>query len=368
MKLAVTAVPGKSSMVQAIVFAATVLGGVAVAVSQERVAVREGNDEAARESPFTVRPFLAEPQSSWIGNGIAYSPYRDGQSPRGAMPTRDQLREDLSLLRTKWRLLRLYGSRRGPARAVLEIIRKEDLGLQVVLGSWIEPEARVAEDDTQLDALPDGVMLNKEEVAETIKLANEFPDIVVGAIVGSETQVDWSSHKVQRDVLIKHIREVRAATRTPVATADDFSYWLRPESRMLVREIDFVVVHIHPMWNKQLLTDALAFTQARFAAVRVMHPNRETVLGETGWATEKSSHGEQGELLLGAAGEDQQKAYFDRFTDWVMKQRITSFYFEAFDENWKGGNDPDDVEKHWGLFRADRTPKRAVRDYVFGGR
>ena len=37
-----------------------------------------------------------------------------------------------------------------------------------------------------------------------------------------------------------------------------------------------------------------------------------------------------------------------------------AFTFEAFDENWKGGPEPDDAEKHWGFFRADRTPKPAV--------
>jgi exo-beta-1,3-glucanase (GH17 family) len=42
---------------------------------------------------------------------------------------------------------------------------------------------------------------------------------------------------------------------------------------------------------------------------------------------------------------------------------VTTFVFEAFDENWKGGADPADVEKHWGLFHADRTPKAALGGY-----
>ena len=33
-----------------------------------------------------------------------------------------------------------------------------------------------------------------------------------------------------------------------------------------------------------------------------------------------------------------------------------------FDENWKGGAHPAEVEKHWGLYRADRSAKLAVRD------
>jgi exo-beta-1,3-glucanase (GH17 family) len=38
------------------------------------------------------------------------------------------------------------------------------------------------------------------------------------------------------------------------------------------------------------------------------------------------------------------------------------FFFEAFDEPWKGdpGN-PRGAEKHWGLFKVDRTPKQVMR-------
>lgn len=39
----------------------------------------------------------------------------------------------------------------------------------------------------------------------------------------------------------------------------------------------------------------------------------------------------------------------------------TVFFFEAFDEPWKG--DPDNplgAEKHWGLFNVDRTPKEVM--------
>jgi exo-beta-1,3-glucanase (GH17 family) len=47
-------------------------------------------------------------------------------------------------------------------------------------------------------------------------------------------------------------------------------------------------------------------------------------------------------------------------TRWARESGTTTFFFEAFDENWKGGDHPDEVEKHWGLFRADRTPKPAL--------
>ena len=31
--------------------------------------------------------------------------------------------------------------------------------------------------------------------------------------------------------------------------------------------------------------------------------------------------------------------------------------FEAFDEPWKGSPDPNEPEKHWGLYTEQRKPK-----------
>ena len=43
---------------------------------------------------------------------------------------------------------------------------------------------------------------------------------------------------------------------------------------------------------------------------------------------------------------------------------MLTFVFEAFDEPWKGSEDPLEPEKHWGLFNVDRTPKLVMQgDY-----
>jgi exo-beta-1,3-glucanase (GH17 family) len=47
--------------------------------------------------------------------------------------------------------------------------------------------------------------------------------------------------------------------------------------------------------------------------------------------------------------------------EWAEKENILTFFFEAFDETWKGSPEPLEPEKHWGLFKIDRTPKMAVR-------
>jgi LPPG:FO 2-phospho-L-lactate transferase len=62
-------------------------------------------------------------------------------------------------------------------------------------------------------------------------------------------------------------------------------------------------------------------------------------------------------LIKGRPGEAEQKRFYEALTAWIEQERITTFVFEAFDENWKGGPAADEVEKHWGLYRSDRTPK-----------
>ena len=309
---------------------------------------------------FVVRPFTPELGGRWIGNGIAYGPHRDGQRPGGPSPTRAQLREDLLLLVRSWSLIRTYDAS-PTAEVLLELIRSEGLNLKVMLGCSLEPEQKAAAAGAPVP-LPEARAANRAQVEASIRLANAYPDVVLAVIAGNETQISWSDHRVAPEVLIGWIRELRARTRAPVTTADDFGFWVAEESLKVAREVDFIDVHAYAMWAGQQREQALSFTQEKLAAVARRHPGRTLVLGELGWATRRHSEGEQANLIKGAPGEEQQAAFYREALAWTTRERIANLWFEAFDENWKGGAHPDEVEKHWGLFRADRTPKRAMQD------
>ncbi len=293
-------------------------------------------------SPRPLDPYRGD---QWIGQGISYGPFRDGQRPGGPYPTRAQMREDLELLRGRWGLLRIY-SADAVAEDLLSLVKEERLPFKVLLGAWIAPDAPEA---------------NRAQVETAVRLARAYPDVVLGLCIGNETQVSWSGHKVPADVLVGWLREARRGTALPVSTADDFGYWVEPRSDAVAREVDFIVLHVYAMWNGQPLDRALEFTQEKYAAVVRRHPGIPVVLGEAGWATAKHTEGEQATLIKGTPGEAQQRIFHEQFTDWVVRERVVSTWFEAFDENWKGGPHPDEVEKHWGLFRADRAPKQAAR-------
>jgi exo-beta-1,3-glucanase (GH17 family) len=314
---------------------------------------------APREAPFVARPLHPFIGDRWIGQGISYGPYRDGQHPGGPSPSRAEIREDLELLRARWALLRLYSADETAAQ-VLSLVQEERLPMKVLLGAWIAPEARIGADGASVEPLPAAREANRLQVETAVRLANAYPDVVIGVCVGNETQVSWSAHRLPAETLVGWLREARRATRLPVATADDFGFWVQPQSEPVAREVDFLVTHIYAMWNGEPLERALDFTRDKYAEVSRRHPGRPVVLGEAGWATRKHSEGDQARLIRGEPGEGPQRIFYERFTAWVERERIISTWFEAFDENWKGGPHPDEVEKHWGLYRASRAPKQAV--------
>jgi exo-beta-1,3-glucanase (GH17 family) len=280
--------------------------------------------------------------------GIAYGPYRHGQAPWGPHPSADELREDLTLLAQHWSMVRIYSSR-GPAEDMLRIIEDRQLPLRVLLGAWISAD--------DADA-------NAAEVAEAVRLAQAYPDIVSAVSVGNETQVYWSGHRSPAEDLIGHLRAVRGQISQPVTTADDYNFWNTPESHAVADEVDFLLLHAYAMWNKQSLEDAVPWTAGVVQAIAREHPHLPLVLGETGWATEKNpdATGDQATQITAEAGEAAQRAFYEHFTAWASSAGIPYFYFEAFDEPWKGGDDPREVEKHWGLYRVDRTPKPALSE------
>lgn len=313
---------------------------------------------APAEQLLDLREFSVDLDGRWIGQGISYGPYREGQAPGGANPSRGELSEDLHLLAKHWNLLRMYGTGESTEN-VLRIIRKEKIPMRVMLGAWITKET--VSDSLDQSAAALGKQANEKQVADAIRLANEYPDIVVAISVGNETQVYWSDHITKPEVLISYIREVRGATSQPVTTADDFNFWNKPESVAVAKEIDFIVLHVHAHWGGLHTDGAMKWTEEIFDDICRRFPNKKVVIGEAGWATQVHNEGEQAELIKGEASEAAQQIYYHSFTKWASQERIYTFFFEAFDEPWKGGPHPNEVEKHWGLFHVDRTPKAAMK-------
>lgn len=313
-----------------------------------------------RQAPFVQREFTPVLDGRWIGQAVAYGPHRRGQEPGGVDPSRAELLQDLRILTRHWNLIRVYNADEN-SQTLLELIREHGFPMRVMLGVWLEDE----------DGKPACAAANRDNVLRGIQQARAFPEIVLAVCVGNETQVDWAAHRMAEGDLIRYIRALRANVTVPVTTADDFKYWVLPASAVVAEELDFVTLHAHPLWNGRSLEDGVAWLDRTLDSVRAVHPGRWLVLGETGWATlhdpDRVGPGEQGSLIQGETSERAQGEFLIRLAAWVERTRVPTFLFEAFDESWKGGGgqvDPRHVEKHWGVFHEDRTPKSSFRAFL----
>jgi exo-beta-1,3-glucanase (GH17 family) len=190
---------------------------------------------------------------------------------------------------------------------------------------------------------------------------------VVGALsVGNEVLVDWSTHKVAQDRVVYFVRKVRAASKLPVAVADNYVWW-RNSGGSLAKEVDFIVIHTYPFWEKFDIdpmmendTRAIDYTFANWNGVKLKYPDMTIAIGEAGWASLNSWNAQ---ITPGAGSEEKQKIYMDQLRKFSTDNNVLTFEFEAFDENWKGDpKNPGETEKHWGMFNADRTPKLVVKE------
>ena len=73
------------------------------------------------------------------GTAVCYSGFREGQRPGGIYPSYEQVKEDLTIVQRHWRYIRLYSCDQH-AHTVLEVIRNEQLPIQVMLGAYLDGE------------------------------------------------------------------------------------------------------------------------------------------------------------------------------------------------------------------------------------
>lgn len=316
-------------------------------------------------APAAVDP-LAQPESALLAGqvvAVAYSGYRAGQHPdrgEGAVePSDAELQEDLQILvASGLRLIRLYDAGELSAR-VLALIEARELPIQVMLGAWLEAEVSNHEGCPWLtepipeERLTANTIRNADEVARVIALANAHPEVVVAVNVGNEAMVSWNDHMVPLQAMLRYLRQVRAAIRQPVSTADNYVVWAE-QGPALAEAVDFAAVHTYPAWEGKTAEEGLAFTVENLTRVRRAVPGLRLVIGEAGWPTVASEFGAR-------ASEVHQTRYVAELVAWARAHAVTTFLFEAFDEDWKGDpNDPDGAEKHWGLYTLGREPKPAA--------
>ncbi len=290
------------------------------------------------------------------GRAICYSGFREGQSPSGIYPTYDEVKEDLLLLQSQWSYLRLYDCD-AHADTVLKVIEQENLPFQVMLGAYI-----VAEMNNfgcpwgggvyTEEQLVENKIKNRSQIKKLIDLANQFPTIICTLSAGNEACVDWTDHYVSVASVIEYVNLIKSEAKQPVTFCENYVPWLT-KLNPLVDAVDFISIHTYPVWEYKNIHEALDYTKENYFSVANKYPNKPVIITEAGWATNSNGRGIEPHNV----SEENQAIYYQDLVNWTDKDKILTFVFEAFDESWKGSPEPLEPEKHWGLYKIDRTPK-----------
>lgn len=299
-------------------------------------------------------------------NAICYSGYREGQDPRlGIFPSYTEIKEDLRLLSQNWSFVRLYDCSRH-AELTLDVISDEGLDLKVMLG--MELAAEESNPNCPWGGVYSAATLaanrqaNRERVQRLITSANAHTDSVFSVSIGNEASVEWTDHMVSVESLVAYACDVRIAVPQPVTFCENYVPWTT-KLAPLAAESDHISMHTYPVWEYRTIEEALDYSKENYHAVVEQYPHKPVIITETGWTTASNGRG----IEPTNASEALQASYYEQLMAWTTEEKILTFVFEAFDEQWKGSADPLEPEKHWGLFYIDRTPKLVMRDLFSSG-
>ena len=339
---------------------------------------------------------------------ISYGGYR--HVDHDIEPTIEELKEDMKLLAAMGiKILRTYKVHLPQASNLLAAIselKKEDdsFEMYVMLGAWIDCK------NAWTDIAPDHNSesdRNAIEIATTVALAKKYPGIVKIIAVGNEAMVKWAaSYYVQPNVILKwvhHLQDLKKSGALSkdlwITSSDDFSSWggggaeyHTPDLEKLIKAVDYISMHTYayhnshynpgfwevPVAEKELsaiekvdraMLRAKSFAMTQYNNVKnymiSLGIDKPIHIGESGWATK--SNGFYGQNGSRATDEYKQGLYYHHLREWTNKEKISCFYFEAFNEQWKDAGNPLGSENHFGLINFEGEAKYPLWEAVDAG-
>ncbi|MGZ0015775.1 glycosyl hydrolase family 17 protein [Yeosuana sp. AK3] len=339
---------------------------------------------------------------------ISYGGYR--HQDHSIEPTVEEFKEDMKLLSAMGiKILRTYKVHLPHASNVLKAIselKKEDPNFEmyVMLGAWIDCKNAWTEHEPIHDLESEA---NKPQMEKAVALANQYPDIVKIIAVGNEAMVKWAAtYYVEPYIILKwvnYLQDLKKEGKLPkdlwVTSSDNFASWGGggeeyhvEDLNKLIKAVDFLSVHTYPMHDTHYQPDfwlnpqgmegktdmerieismlrAKEYAMMQYQNVKKYMENlgvsKPIHIGETGWASVSSGfYGPNGSK---ACDEYKEARYYKHMRDWTNQAGMSCFYFEGFDEPWKGGDNKGNSEKHFGLFTVDGKAKYVLWDMVDQG-
>lgn len=356
------------------------------------------------KTTMTAKEILGNPKYL----AMSYGGYRENS--RDIQPSVSELKEDMRILHAIGvRVIRTYQTKLAHPHTLLKAIkelRSEDSSFEmyVMLGVWIDCENAWT---AHPNHFAEDTIANQAEIERAVEMANAYPDIVKIVAVGNEAMVKWAAtYHVQPNIILKWVNRLQDLKSKGklgkdiwITSSDNFASWGGGETsyhvddlNKLIKAVDYISLHTYPMhdthynpnfWgnnaeeeglskNEKILLAmkrAVKYAQNQYdntvAYMKSIGIDKPVHIGETGWAS--SSNGLYGGNGSKATDEYKEGIYYKLIREWTNKNKISCFYFEAFDENWKDARNPGGSENHFGLFTIEGKAKYGVWEYVDNG-
>ena len=261
--------------------------------------------------------------------GLAYGPAHMGQDPNhGSFPSSEEIEADMPTLASLTRYILIYSST-GPAGAIVQAASTAHICVALGMQLGSDPASNATE------------MTAGEQLASS--------SAVHAIIVGNEVLArgDLSEEQLRSDV--EQVR-ARLGRAIPITIADTYTEWL--QHRDLANDVDFITVHIYPFWQGISIDSAIQSLDQAYTQVQKAFPNKQIVIGETGWPSAGPP------LRAAVPSAANQARYLKEFINWAQAKGVQYFYFDAFDEGWKANELG--VGTNWGLYQQNGKVKPAL--------
>ena len=292
-------------------------------------------------TPITLARAPIDPNAKLLC--VSYAPFRDAQTPLSTTThiAPEQIAQDLAQLAKISDCVRTYSIENGLDQ-VPGLAAKA--GLKVIQGIWLGSNR----------------FKNLAQISTVVGLTKQYPGVITSVVVGNEVLLRGEMTTTD---LAATIRSVKSQVAVPVTYADVWEFWLR--NREVYDAVDFVTIHILPYWEDFPIR--AKFAAAHVDAIRkrmaVAFPNKEILIGETGWPSE-------GRMREGALpSRTNQARVVSEILGLAKQENFRVNLIEAYDQPWKRELEGT-VGGYWGLLDSiQRTlkypPGEAISNFPF---
>ena len=274
---------------------------------------------------------------------VSYAPFRGEQTPLNPAThvSAEQIGQDLAQLANISNCVRTYSIENGLDQVPEQAAK---VGLKVIQGIWLGSNR----------------LKNLAQISTVVGLTKQYPGVITSVVVGNEVLLRGEMTAAD---LAAIIRSVKAQVTVPVTYADVWEYWLR--NREIYEAVDFVTIHILPYWEDFPIRAkyAAAHVDAIRKRMAVAFPNKEILIGETGWP----STGRMRDAAL--PSRTNQARVVSEILDLAKAENFRVNLIEAYDQPWKRQLEGT-VGGYWGLIDSVQRgvkypPGEPISNYPF---